>query len=350
MRLVILYFQDVNRPLCGERAYVLNLSQCLVDRGHEVSILSPFGTPSQTRLWSDRLKRTVYSGFILTKISELSRYDVVLFAEPLYPQNVMLLRCLKSLTKAHIVLHVRVPSIANSLYYLPIRGKFPALISGEITRPFAERIASNVALVNPGIDTRKLYPLGIEKKWDLLYVGHLYREKGVLILLQAMKWLKSNGSPLKLKIIHAPSTEAKLYRRYIADNGLDNVDLEAAIITDHLSVYNSARVFVYPGVSYYRVATTPLTVLEASACGLPVVCTSLYRHVRLPNITFTDIEVNSLAGALLQSVSDPSTNHDQTIAIIREKYSLASMGTVAESFFAAVIDGQRAKSTGYRNS
>ena len=172
-------------------------------------------------------------------------------------------------------------------------------------------------------------------------MGHLFREKGLMLLMQAMKWLKNNGSPLKLKIIHTPSGEEKIYRRYIRENELTNVDMERAIITDHISVYNSARVFVYPGISYNRVATTPLTILEASACGLPLVCTSLYRHLGLPNMIFADHDAKSLASALLQaaSQSNPKTC-DEAVAIIREKYSLTNMGSMAESFFTEVVDGK----------
>jgi glycosyltransferase involved in cell wall biosynthesis len=220
--------------------------------------------------------------------------------------------------------------------------KFPVLISGEIARPFAESIATKVGFVPPGIDITRLYPMNIDKKWDLLYMGHLFREKGLMLLMQAMKWLKNNGSPLKLKIIHTPSGKEKIYRRYIRENELTNVDMERAIITDHISIYNRARVFVYPGISYNRVLDFPMTILEASACGLPVVCTSLYRHLGLPNMIFADQEAKSLASALLLAAghSNPKAC-DEAVAIIREKYSLTSMGSMAESFFSEVVDNKK---------
>ncbi len=341
MRIAILHFQDIKSPVDGDGRYLLNLSRGLAERGHEVSTLSLFGTPSKISLWADRFKRTIYSIFVLFKASKLRHYDIVLFTEPLYPYNLMLLRYLKFWTKAHVILHVHAPRINSRLYYLPIMNKFPVLISGEIARPFAESIATKVGLVLPGIDISKFYPLDIDKKWDVLYIGHLYREKGVLLLLDAMKWLKNNGSPLKLKIIHTPNVEEKFYRRYIRENGLDNVDMERAIIMEHISVYNSAMVFVYSVISYNRVVPVPLTILEASACGLPVVCTSLFRHIGLPNITFTDHDAKSLARTLLQaaSQSNPKTC-DEAVAIIREKYSLTNIGSMAESFFTEVVDGK----------
>ena len=117
--------------------------------------------------------------------------------------------------------------------------------------------------------------------------------------------------------------------------------MEKAIIADHISAYNSARVFVYPGTSYDHVAEVPLTILEASACGLPVVTTSLYRHIDLPNITITDVDPESLAQALLRAGNNwNQSKRDDTTAAIREKYSLTSLGSLAESFFAKVIDGR----------
>jgi glycosyltransferase involved in cell wall biosynthesis len=342
MKIAILYFQDIKKPLAGDSTYLSNLSHSLIEEGHEVEILSLFGPQSKSNLWEARLKRSIYSAYIFAKAARISRYDIVLFAEPLYPFNMVLLRYLKFLTKAHIVLNeIGAPRIKDKFYYLPIRNKFPVLINGESARHFAESIATEVELLPPCVDTTKLYPLDIDKKWDLLYIGHLYKEKGVLLLLHAMKRLKDTGSRLKLKILCTPCAEEKFYRRYIRENGLDNVDMETAIITDHISVYNSARAFVYPGLSHNRVAQFPLTILEASACGLPVVCTTLYRHIELPNITFADPAPESLQEAILRIADNWNPDkRDQTIAVIRERYSVSSMGSIAESFFAQVIAGE----------
>ena len=342
MRVAVLYFQDVDSPLAGDRTYLLNLSQSLTMRGNEVSILSLFHTLTEANIWANRFRRAIYSTFMLANIHKHSSYDILLFMEPLYPQNLMLLRYLRQRIKAQIVIYVTKPRINWELYYLSIKSKFPALISGEVARPFAESIATKVQMVPPGIDTASLHPLDIEKKWDLLYIGHLYREKGVFLLLNAMKWLKVYGLPLKLKVIHSPGVEARFYRRYIRKNGLDNVDMEEATIVDKISVYNSARVFVYPGVSYNRVATVPITILEASACGLPVVCTSLYRYIDLPNITFSVPDARSLADAILQTRhSSNQEKRNRTLDIIHNQYSIETTGGMVESFLAGIIDGEK---------
>ena len=132
MRIGILYFVDVQSPVTGVGTYLLNLRRSLAERFHEVSNLSLFGTLSKISLWSDRFKRTIYSAFILAKTSELSHYDIVLFFEPLHPINIMLLRYLKLLARTRVIVYAGTGQIKNQLYYLPIKGQFPALISGRL--------------------------------------------------------------------------------------------------------------------------------------------------------------------------------------------------------------------------
>jgi len=340
LKIAILHFENIKKPLTGDGAYFLNLSQSLIERGHTVDILSAFDTPSRVFLWLDRIKRSGYTAFLLARAHKLNRYDIVLFTEPLYPHNLALLRYLKRRIKPEIVLYTNMPSIVNNLYYAPINTKFPALISAEITRPFAEKIASRVKLLSPGVDVRKLRPMDRDKKWDFLYIGHLYKEKGVLLLLQAMKLLREKRPSLRLKIIHTSSSEENSYREYISDNRLDNVDIERAIINDHTSTYNSTRVFVYPGIAYGRVAATPLTIIEASACGLPVVTTTLYRHINLPNITFAETDPESLADAMFRVIDGWNLEKQgQTLSAIHRDWSLESMGGSSEAFFTEVING-----------
>lgn len=349
MKIAILYFQDIKKPLAGDLTYLSNLSRSLVERGHEVEILSWFGTQSDQSLWRARFKRNVYASYVLAKSARLSRFDLVLFAEPLYPFNMLLLRYLKSRIKSRIILcEVGGPALRSRLYYLPIRNKFPVLINENNARHFAESIATDIGLLPPGIDTARFHPLDMDKKWDLLYLGHLYKEKGVLLLMNAMKWLKDKGHSLKLKIICAPNAEEHFYRRYIKHNGLDNIDMECAIIYDHISVYNSARLFVYPGTSYKRVAQFPLTILEASACGLPVVCTTLYRHIDLPNITCAEPTPESLADAILRSLNTWNLDkRDRTTAVIHDRHALASAGRIAESLFTDIVEGRRLSKSSY---
>jgi hypothetical protein len=135
MRIAILYYRSSKDSLGGDHVYFLNLSRGLVSRGHEAEILGIFGQPTRFRLWDARFKRLVYSTYVLAKLSKLNTFDVVLFAEPIYPQNMLLLRYSKLWTQAHIILYINYPRLRSMAYYMPIRNKFPALIVGENARP-----------------------------------------------------------------------------------------------------------------------------------------------------------------------------------------------------------------------
>jgi glycosyltransferase involved in cell wall biosynthesis len=341
LKIAILHFEETSRPGNGYKAYLLNLSRSLIQKGHRVDTLNLFGTASAAHLWGDRLKRTRYSAYLLAHAARLGGYDIVLFTEPLYPHNLLLLRYLRLCCRACIVLWLWMPRISQEAYYTLIKKDFPALITAEIARPFAEKLATRVEILLPAVDIGRMCPRDVDKKWDFLYLGHLAREKGVILLLQAMKIIKANNMPCNLKIVHTPGKEEGAVRRFIAENGLDKVEIEMAVTDNHAAIYSSARVFVYPGIAYHRVVDTPLTIIEASACGLPVVTTSLYRHIALPNLTYCETDPELLAAAMLRALGSwDSLQQARALSVIQECHSLESLGNRAEAYFRGLLKGR----------
>lgn len=178
MKIAILYFQDIKRPLAGDLTYLSNLSRGLIERGHEVEILSWFSTQSDQSLWRARFKRNVYAAYVLAKSARLSRFDLVLFAEPLYPFNMLLLRYLKSRIKSHIILcEVGAPVIRSRLYYLPIRNRFPVFINGDNARHFAESISTDIGLA-PEYRHCQIPPFGHGQEMGLVIFRAPLQRKG----------------------------------------------------------------------------------------------------------------------------------------------------------------------------
>jgi glycosyltransferase involved in cell wall biosynthesis len=341
LKIAILHFENTSRPVTGHGTYLSNLSRSLTDKGHSVETLNLFGPHSGENLGRDRLKRVCYSAFLFTITRRLRGHDVILFTEPLYPQNLVLLRYLKLSIRAPIVLWLGAPRITQNFYYFLIKKEFPALVTAGITRPFAEKIASAVEILAPGVDMAKLRPQATDKRWDFLYIGHLFKEKGVLLLLQAMKLLKARNVSVRLKIVHTPCAEEGFFRRFIADNRLDNVEMERAIIENTCFIYNTARVFVYPGIARNRVADVPLTIIEASACGLSVVTTGLYRHVDLPNIIHCQPVPERLAAAMLKAASGLTAQQQAgTLSEVERRHSLVCLGDRAEACFNRLLNGK----------
>ncbi len=142
------------------------------------------------------------------------------------------------------------------------------------------------------IDLNVFRPLAVEKKYDLVFAARLEKNKGISLLLSAVKFSISNFSrfarqiedprfreaksgqfPMKLLIIGSGPLKNELIR-YVEKNRLkDNVFFSGWLETlnDVALAYNSAKIFINPSFN----EGGPRVVLEAMACGLPVITTKV---------------------------------------------------------------------------
>jgi glycosyltransferase involved in cell wall biosynthesis len=141
--------------------------------------------------------------------------------------------------------------------------------------------ADKVFVVPYGIDSR-FQPVTdaeslerVRRKYGIsdqyvLYVG-IYRErKNHAGLLQAFQQLVQSGTPSQL-VIAGPMTEAEHeLRRLAADLGVEKRVVLTGFVTDEdlPALYSGARVYACPSLA----EGFGLTVIEAMACGTPVVC------------------------------------------------------------------------------
>jgi glycosyltransferase involved in cell wall biosynthesis len=102
-----------------------------------------------------------------------------------------------------------------------------------------------------------------------LYVGRLTPEKGIPTLLAAWKLL-DNNVPLRI-VGDGPSREA--FEAVKEHAGLSNVYFDGWLAPEHLhSVMKRAAFLVFPSEFY---ETFGLTIIEAFACGVPVIASGL---------------------------------------------------------------------------
>ena len=128
------------------------------------------------------------------------------------------------------------------------------------------------------IDLDVFRPLDEPKKYDLVFAARLEKNKGIIELLKAVKLLKEHsnilenvGMSVKLLIVGSGPLKKELVD-FVETNELkDNVFFSDWLATseDVARAYASAKIFVNP--SYNEGG--PRVVLEAMACGLPVVTT-----------------------------------------------------------------------------
>jgi glycogen(starch) synthase len=131
---------------------------------------------------------------------------------------------------------------------------------------------TEVQIIPNGVDANQ-FTLPNERNWDpteMLFVGRLVYQKGIDLLIEALSGLKSHSWRLNLVGIgpHQPFLEDLAKKRGI----LDRIDFKGWLSgTTLIQEYKKANVFVFPS----RHEGMPNAVLEAMACGLPVVATQI---------------------------------------------------------------------------
>jgi len=120
-------------------------------------------------------------------------------------------------------------------------------------------------------DTTLLNKYGIENENFLLYMGRLSYLKGVQYLIKAFEAIKKQDRNLKLVIAGKGSFEP--YLRKIAHNveGILFIGFVNSLRTKKL-LYEKSLAVVLPSVGY---EVSPMVVLEAMACGKPVVASDV---------------------------------------------------------------------------
>ena len=132
---------------------------------------------------------------------------------------------------------------------------------------------SKIALLDVGVDTEIFQPDSTKKAENmLLFVGRIYRIKGLHVLLQALPYIKT---PVKLNIIGPPwdpeyVKEIEEVAQKINATGFHKVSLLGEMTQSELvSWYQRASVLVCP----YVYETCSNVIRESLACGTPVVST-----------------------------------------------------------------------------
>ena len=148
--------------------------------------------------------------------------------------------------------------------------------------PISERIKADLLSIGVSDKKMEVVPNGVDfngiqemKKedgeygYDVLYVGRLSKHKNVDLLLKAMNIIKGELPSIKCRIIGDGPEKENLIRLTRSLNLEENVEFLGFIEKDEdvISSMKSAKVFVLPSTR----EGFPNTILEANACGLPVI-------------------------------------------------------------------------------
>jgi glycosyltransferase involved in cell wall biosynthesis len=132
------------------------------------------------------------------------------------------------------------------------------------------RRRGNVEMVPPGFDARIIdEAVAAPRRVDVIFVGRLVKDKNLPLLIDALRLLTCRGRCVTCRIVGSGPEESNLQRAIEGARLHASVELMPSL-PDQDDVYaqmKAARVFAFPS----KREGFGMVVLEALACGLPVV-------------------------------------------------------------------------------
>jgi len=190
-----------------------------------------------------------------------------------------------------------------------------------------------IFVVENGVNTRLFEPQKQKtknKKQKLLYVGALSRRKNVHLLLKAMQLLPES---YHLTIVgRGDESYQNLLKKMIEKHQLwDRINLVGYVKYPQLpSYYQNADLFVLPS-SYEGL---PKVVLEALACGTPVLAAGFKIREKIPGLFFLpNLQAKKLA-AEIKNVSEGKSRVD--VSLLRKKYSWEKKAEAIQKIYARI--------------
>jgi glycosyltransferase involved in cell wall biosynthesis len=185
-----------------------------------------------------------------------------------------------------LTLHGKFPSpsrmVSNAVFKLSER---LALAHSSTVTCVSEDTRSHYGLdsarvVHNGIDTSRFaqnqevrvsrrQDLGLGDSFVVLFIGRLDVNKGICELIEVIGSLVQNGMDLNLLIVG--SGDDQMVEACLRENSLDDKGVMVGRAENPVPYYQSSDIFVLPSAF----EGIPLTLLEAMACGLPCVATSV---------------------------------------------------------------------------
>lgn len=291
-------------PFCGNVTYSREITNALLERGHQVSFLHFAQEESEPDNWSNCpevplpfiYKSQVYTipTFKATKVLTDSlrkiKPDVVHASLTLSPLDFFL---------PEICEELNLPLIAT--FHTPFAGKGAKLISGtqllayqlyapflvnydrvivfsQIQRELLARMGvreKNIAVIPNGVDTAKYCPGTSKIKAEFqaerlfVYQGRIAQEKNVEALLRAWKQAQM-GLDSKLLIVGDGPLKSSLETFYGSEYGVSWLGF-IANENRRIDILRGADVFILPSL----VEGLSLSLLEAMACGLACLATDV---------------------------------------------------------------------------
>lgn len=207
------------------------------------------------------------------------------------------------------------------------------VLSADSYEFYIKKIKNKILYLKTGINTKKFSPVSLEKKevirrkynMDLkrkilLHVGHLNEGRNVEVLLKVDK---------KYQIILVLSTttkekaDLKLRKKFEERKNIKIIDTFCPTIEE---IYQMSDLYLFPVIERENCIDVPLSVLEAAACNIPVICSDygeLKKFYDEPGFCFlSDFKPEILNNQIDRMVNYKSCHNREAVLVYDWKYAV----------------------------
>jgi len=169
-------------------------------------------------------------------------------------------------------------NLEKHIFYKRVKKIFvPAKASIEdLKEDFPKLDEGKIRIIPNGIDEKIFNTEGrrkiIKKPKNLLFVGRLEKEKGLMPLLAAFSLIKKKFKDSILTIVYLPSAEKQFEKTFLDSSKEKKIKLIKNLNSEELAkLYKKSDLLILPSEK----EQLPLVFLEAIACGTPVLSTGV---------------------------------------------------------------------------
>jgi len=218
-----------------------------------------------------RLENLVISGPQVYILSKIKKIPHVLWLGG-YERKAMFSKYKKNLLTwfiSRIIILFEIVILKNANFVYPVSDELVELTEKRNVRN--KFYSPNYVDLSKFNDKHPQNYLNSKEKLELLYVGRFEEEKGLKILLNAIKILYNESNKFELNLV-GDGLLKEWILNFIKRNKIKNVKLLGTFdYSDMPKLYNEADIFVLPSLT----EGSPGSVIEAMGCGTASICTAV---------------------------------------------------------------------------